>query len=102
MWAFLFAIVWLLIGWAIGYLRGREDGREAERRDVRFTPVDKIEPREGYHPPLSDPAWNVLHDIFGEPQRGFNIPNPQQNSGPKLQGHTNRGDPYRHYELEDL
>jgi hypothetical protein len=34
----------------IGYMRGREDGRAAERRDVKFTPVDKLEPREGYDP----------------------------------------------------
>ena len=97
-------VLWLLIGVVIGYVRGRKHGRAAERREVRFTPVDKLEPREGYDPqphyspPLSsrrvepvdgmDPRWQV------EPRR--------QNSGPKLQGYTNDGDPYRYYEVKDL
>ncbi len=42
------ALVWLFIGLVIGFIRGRENGREVERKSVRFTPVDKIEPREGY------------------------------------------------------
>ena len=97
MWGpFFLAIIWVVIGWVVGYVRGREDGRAAERRDVRFTPVDKLEPREGYDsqphysPPLRDPRW--------EGKR------PQQNSGVIPQGYTKRGDPYRHYDcdLKDL
>ena len=84
------ALVFLLVG----YMRGREDGRAAERRDVRFTPVDKLEPHEGYEPhshycpPLRDPRWEVER--------------PRRNSSPTLQGYTPGGDPYRHYELEEL
>ncbi|KKK99188.1 hypothetical protein LCGC14_2635230 [marine sediment metagenome] len=87
-------IVSALVGIRVGHFWGHSDGRWAERRDVRFTPVDKLEPREGYEPhshycpPLRDPRWEVER--------------PRQNSGPTLQGYTPGGDPYRYYELEEL
>ncbi len=106
MWGVLaLCIVWALVGIKVGCIWGHTDGRWAERRDVRFTPVDKLEPREGYdpqphyNPPLSSrrvepvdgmhPRWQV------EPRRPDFV-------SPKLQGYTKNGDPYRHYELEEL
>ncbi len=43
---FFFGVFLVVVGWVIGYERGREDGRVAERRSVRFREMpDKIEPR---------------------------------------------------------
>jgi len=86
----LTALIWLFIGLVIGFIRGRENGREVERKSVRFTPVDKIEPREGYHPPLVDPRWEV--------ERAKPVRAPSD----FIQGITKGGDVYRYYDVEDL
>ena len=89
-------LVLALVFSLVGYMRGREDGRAAERRDVRFTPVDKLEPREGYEPhshycpPLRDPRWEV--------ERAKPVRAPSD----FIQGITKGGDVYRYYDVEDL
>ncbi len=105
-------LVLALVFSLVGYMRGREDGRAAERRDVRFTPVDKLEPREGYDsqshycPPLNDARWELDdHYLLGGIDPCWEVERPQQNSGPKkhtLQGYTRGSDPYRYYDLEEL
>ena len=95
---FWLVLVLGLVFHLVGYLDGWQDGRAAERKSVRFTPVDKLEPREGYQasshycPPLNDARWELDDHVY----------KPQENSRPKVQGYTRGSDPYRYYEVEDL